>query len=132
MNRGERGLVLLAAFLVGAFVAALAAGAADALGRHGWFSNGSNLIQWLSAPGLFAAITVAAWHRWTRRCAVPLCVRTGEHRVGGTLERVCHYHHTEDAHARVHRHHGRAHRLSGRLGWNETPTLPAADIESDA
>ena len=119
MNRGERGALLVGVFLVGVFVAALAAGVANELGRHGWFSNGSNLIQWLSAPGLFAAITIAAWHRWSRRCAIPFCIRQGEHPVDGTLHRVCHNHHTADGHARVRGIHGEAHRLAGRLGWGE-------------
>ena len=121
MNRNEKELVLCVAVFVLGFAAAEVFGLPDVLGRYGWFSNGSNLIQWISGPGLLIGIGVGLWTRWHRSCAVPWCFRLGEHPVEGTLHKVCRQHHTERHHAVVRGLHAEAHRLSERLGWKDDP-----------
>jgi hypothetical protein len=129
MTRGERGIVVLCLALA-VVVASLAVFASAWLNGQGWFGASANVVQLISAPGLFAAVAVAAWARWHRTCAVPWCLRSGEHPVGGTLRKVCAAHHTLEHHELVHDLHGAAHALSGRLGWGESHDRPEASAAS--
>jgi hypothetical protein len=120
VKRDEIGATVLSALVVTAFVVILASGLADVLGGLGWFSNGSNVIQWISGPATLAAVATALWMRWSRTCAVPYCLRFGEHPVAGTLKKVCTHHHTLHHHLVVHNLHHDAHIAAGRLGWGES------------
>jgi hypothetical protein len=87
------------------------------------YSNGgSNILGIIGTVPLIAALAVAAWTRWHRTCAVPYCLRTGEHPVEGTLEKVCNHHHTVEHHRRVFDLHHEAHVASGRLDFGESHT----------
>ena len=111
--------------VIGGFVAVEVSGFADRLGALSWFSNGANVIQWVSGPATFGAIIAFGYRYFVRRCAVPLCIRAGEHPVEGTLKNVCTHHHTTHDHRLVQRIYTDAHRLSGKLGWDESPATPA-------
>ncbi len=88
------------------------------------YSNGgSNLLGIIGTVPLIAALAVAAWARWHRTCAIPYCLRLGEHPVRGTLEKVCMYHHTRQHHERVYRLHHEIHARSGRLEFGESHQL---------
>lgn len=123
MKRDEKRFAILVLMVAAAFAAVLATGLADTLGGLAWFSNGSNLIQWISGPATLAAVATALWMRWHRTCAVPYCLRFGEHPVDGTLRKVCTHHHSRDHHLRVFDLHGEAHLLEGKLGWGESHTV---------
>jgi hypothetical protein len=85
------------------------------------YSNGgSNILGIISTVPLIAALAVAAWTRWHRTCAVAYCLRTGEHPVEGTLEKVCNHHHTVEHHERVFDLHHEAHVASGRLDFGQS------------
>jgi hypothetical protein len=60
--------------VVGGFVAVEVSGLADRLGALSWFSNGANVIQWVSGPATFGAIIAFGYRYFVRRCAVPLCI----------------------------------------------------------
>jgi hypothetical protein len=90
------------------------------------YSNGaSNLLGIIGTVPLIAALSVAAWARWHRTCAVPYCLRLGEHPVDGTLEKVCFHHHTREQHEKVYLRHHDEHVRSGRLGFGESHSLAA-------
>jgi hypothetical protein len=85
------------------------------------YSNGgSNLLGIIGTVPLIAALAVAAWTRWHRTCAVPYCLRTGQHPVDGTLEKVCNHHHTLKHHELVYDLHHDVHVASGRLDFGES------------
>ena len=85
------------------------------------YSNGgSNLLGIIGTVPLIAAIAVAAWTRWHRTCAVPYCLRSGEHPVTGTLQKVCDHHHTVAHHELVFELHHAEHVASGRLDFGES------------
>lgn len=121
MTRPEKAGVLLVALLAGLFVAVIASGLADALGHRSWFSNGANVIQWISGPGTFAAVAVGLMAYLNRTCsASPVCLRFGVHPVNGCLKKVCAHHHTLADHLAVHDRYAAKHFESGRLGWGES------------
>ncbi len=78
-------------------------------------NGGSNLLGIVGTVPLIAALAVAAWARWHRTCAVPYCVRTGEHPVDGTLQKVCNHHHTLAHHEQIYDLYHEEHAASGRL-----------------
>lgn len=119
MKRGEFGAVLAAAAIAGAIGLVLALFAAN-LVRDDYFNVGSTLLQYTSGPATIGAVAMAGWLRWHRTCAVPYCLRFGEHPVDGTLKKVCVHHHTLEHHELVHDLHAEAHRLRGRLGLGES------------
>lgn len=87
------------------------------------YSNGgSNLLGIIGTVPLIAALAVAAWTRWHRTCAVPYCLRTGEHPVDGTLQKVCSHHHTVENHEKVFDLHHEEHVASGRLDFGQSHT----------
>jgi len=91
------------------------------------YSNGgSNILGIIGTVPLIAALAVAAWARWHRTCAVPYCLRTGEHPVKGTLEKVCNRHHTVEHHEKVFELHHAAHVASGRLDFGESHSKSAS------
>lgn len=119
MKRSEVGAVLIGL--------AIAVGLATAIGIWaGVFANsrysngGSNLLGIIGTVPLVAALAVAAWTRWYRTCAVPYCLRTGEHPVDGTLQKVCHHHHTVEQHERIYDLHHEEHVASGRLDFGQS------------
>lgn len=115
MNRNEKTLAALAVALV-AGVVCLVVFASAWLNGQAWFGTSANVVQLISAPGLFAAVVTALWIRWSRRCAVPLCLRLGEHPVASTQRKVCGAHHRREHHLLVRE----LHRIEGRLGWGES------------
>jgi hypothetical protein len=119
VKREEVGAVVLAAAIAGALGLVLAL-FGKALNTSVYFGSGSNLIQYVSGPATIGALAMAAWIRWHRTCAIPSCLRLGEHPVAGTLRKVCTHHHTLEHHRHVHDLQGHAHRATGRLGWGET------------
>ena len=88
MKRSELGTVLIGvAIAVGL---AIAIGVwAHVLAGSDYSSGASNLLGILGTVPLIAALAVAAWARWHRTCAIPYCLRFGEHPVKGTLRKVC-------------------------------------------
>lgn len=120
MTGRERAITLGVAALIAAFAATIATGVADELGRRSWFGNGANVIQWISGPATFAAVAVAVAGYLARTCAVPTCLRHGEHPVADTLKKVCDHHHTLEHHERVFRLHWADHVASGRLDRGES------------
>ena len=85
------------------------------------YSNGaSNFLGIIGTVPLIAALAVASWVRWHRTCAVPYCLRLGEHQVAGTLRKVCTHHHTPKHHELVYDLHHAEHVSSGRLDFGES------------
>jgi len=85
------------------------------------YSNGaSNFLGIVGFLPLVAALAIAGWTRWHRSCAVPYCLRTGEHPVKGTLQKVCNHHHTAHHHELVFDLHHRQHVESGRLDFGQS------------
>ena len=86
------------------------------------YSNGgSNLLGIVGTVPLIAAIAVAAWTRWHRTCAVPYCLRSGEHPVAGHApEGAADRHHTVAHHELVYELHHAEHVASGRLDFGES------------
>lgn len=115
MKKEEIGVALVGALIGAALIAALVV-------WKGWFaasaySNGaSNLLGIIAGPSIVAAFAVAVWRRWHGRCAVPRCVRLGEHPVAGCVAKVCSVHHTEEHHEGV---FDRLH-VEGMLGWGDS------------
>ena len=96
---------------------------ADVFANSRYSNGGSNLLGIIGTVPLIAALAVAAWARWHRTCAVPYCLRMGEHPVKGTLEKVCTHHHTREHHERVYGLHHEKHVESGRLEFGESHNL---------
>jgi hypothetical protein len=120
ITRNELIMTAVGAVVLGVFVWIETSGFVGVLGALSWFSNGANVIQWVSGPATFAAVIAYGYQYFVRRCAVPLCVRAGEHPVDSTLKKVCTHHHTTGDHGRVQSIYADAHRLSGKLGWNDS------------
>lgn len=119
MKRSEVG-----AFLIGVVIAVGLAITvlvwADVLANNSYSSGASNLLGIIGTVPLVAALAIAAWARWHRTCAVPYCLRLGEHPVSGTLQKVCRHHHTIEQHERVFDLHHAVHVASGRLDFGES------------
>jgi hypothetical protein len=120
VTRAERLAAVFAAALLAGLILVFTTGALAWLNGRLEFSAGANIIQWISGPATFAAVVTVIYSYLARRCAVPFCLRHGEHPVDGTLQKVCTHHHTQAHHARVHELHGPAHAASGRLSWGES------------
>jgi hypothetical protein len=110
------GIGVAFALLVG-FVVALWA---HALNSSDYVGGSSSLLGIIGTVPLIAALAVATWTRWHRSCAVPYCLRTGEHPVDGTLKKVCNHHHTREHHSLVYDLHHADHVASGRLDFGES------------
>lgn len=124
VTRHERITVLIVLGLTVLFVIALVSGWPDQLNGQTWFGSGANLIQWTSGIGMLLAIATAVSMHYSRTCAAHwYCLRRGEHPVDGTLQKVCHCHHTIEGHENVYLAHGENHDQSGRLGFGESHTL---------
>lgn len=120
MTKHERIAVAVAAVIVAAVIVVFTTGILHWLAGQETFNAGANVIQWTSGPATFAAVGVIVYQFFVRRCAMPLCVRRGEHPVDGTLKKVCHQHHTLEHHLRVHDLFGAAHTASARLHWGQS------------
>ncbi len=114
MKRGELGTLLIGFAIAVALVVAIGVWA-HVLAGSDYSNGGSNLLGIIGTVPLIAALAVAAWTRWHRTCAVPYCLRTGEHPVDGTLQKVCNHHHTLEHHNLVYDLHHAEHAASGRL-----------------
>jgi hypothetical protein len=120
LTRHERIASIIAIIIVAAIVATFTTHLLEWLSGKLAFNAGANVIQWTSGPATFAAVGVIAYQFFVRRCAMPLCVRRGEHPVDGTLKKVCHQHHTLRHHLHVHSLHAERHALSGKLEWGQS------------
>jgi hypothetical protein len=92
----------------------------DILGTSNYSGGASNLLGIIGTVPLITALAIAAWTRWHRTCAVPYCLRTGEHPVDGTLQKVCSHHHTVEHHNLVYDIHHAEHAASGRLDFGQS------------
>ena len=119
MKRGELGTILIGVVLA-IWVAVVIAIWAHTFNSSDYVGGGSNLLGIIGTVPLIAAIAVAAWTRWHHTCAVPYCLRQGEHPVDGTLQKVCTHHHTKEHHSLVYDLHHAEHVASGRLDFGES------------
>jgi ABC-type nickel/cobalt efflux system permease component RcnA len=117
--RREIGTVLIGVAIAVALGIAIALWA-DVLANSRYSNGGSNLLGIVGTVPLIAALAVAAWTRWHRTCAVRYCLRSGEHPVAGTLQKVCSHHHTKEHHERVYDRHHAEHVASGRLDFGQS------------
>ena len=119
MRRNEAGAVLLGiAIAIGLAVTIIVW--ARVFANSQYSNGGSNLLGIIGTVPLIAALAVAAWTRWHRTCAVPYCLRTGEHPVSGTLQKVCSHHHTLEHHEKIYDLYHDVHVASGRLDFGES------------
>ena len=119
MKRSEIGAVLIGLAIAVGLTATIAIWA-DVFANSRYSNGGSNLLGIIGTVPLIAALAVAAWTRWHRTCAVPYCLRTGEHPVDGTLQKVCNHHHTLEHHEKVYALHHEEHVASGRLDFGQS------------
>lgn len=105
---------------------------AHALNSSDYVGGGSSLLGIIGTVPLIAALAVATWSRWHRSCAVPYCLRTGEHPVDGTLKKVCTHHHTPEHHSLVYDLHHAEHVASGRLDFGQSHGKPTRDGSGDS
>jgi hypothetical protein len=119
VKRSEIGVVVIGVAIAAGLIATIAVWA-DVFASSAYSNGGSNLLGIIGTVPLIAALAVAAWTRWHRTCAVPYCLRTGEHPVDGTLQKVCTHHHTAEHHELVYALHHEAHVASGRLDFGES------------
>jgi ABC-type nickel/cobalt efflux system permease component RcnA len=119
VKRGELGTLLIGLAIAVALVVAIGVWA-HVLAGSDYSNGGSNLLGIIGTVPLIAALAVAAWTRWHRTCAVPYCLRTGEHPVDGTLQKVCNHHHTLEHHNLVYDLHHAEHAASGRLDYGQS------------
>ena len=119
MKRGELGTLLIGVAIAVGLVIAIGVWA-HVLAGSDYSNGGSNLLGIIGTVPLIAALAVAAWTRWHRTCAVPYCLRTGEHPVDGTLQKVCSRHHTLEHHNLVYDLHHAEHEASGRLDFGQS------------
>ena len=128
MNRKELGTVFIGVAIAVTLVVAIVVWA-GVFANSQYSNGGSNLLGIIGTVPLIAALAVAAWTRWHRTCAVPYCLRSGEHPVAGTLQKVCSHHHTKQHHELVYELHHAAHVASGRLDFGESHSheLPKPD-----
>ena len=125
VKRSEIGAVLIGvAIAIGLAVAVVAWH--HVFASSDYSNGGSNILGIIGTVPLIAALAVAAWTRWHRTCAVPYCLRSGEHPVNGTLQKVCSHHHTAKHHELVYDLHHEAHVASGRLDFGESHTQNGA------
>ena len=119
MKRSELGTILIGVAI--ALALAVAIGVWAHVFASSDYSNGaSNLLGIVGTVPLIAALAVAAWARWHRTCAVPYCLRLGEHPVRGTLQKVCNHHHTRRHHELIYELHHAEHVASGRLDFGQS------------
>src|SRR5579872_2413408 len=104
MNRKELGTVFIGVAIAVTLVVAIVVWA-GVFANSQYSNGGSNLLGIIGTVPLIAALAVAAWTRWHRTCAVPYCLRSGEHPVAGTLQKVCSHHHTTRHHELVYELH---------------------------
>ncbi|HST24551.1 MAG TPA: hypothetical protein VLJ76_01020 [Gaiellaceae bacterium] len=128
MNRKEFGTVFIGIAIAVTLTVAIVVWA-GVFANSQYSNGGSNLLGIIGTVPLIAALAVAAWSRWHKTCAVPYCLRSGEHPVAGTLQKVCSHHHTAKHHELVYELHHAAHVASGRLDFGESHSheLPKAD-----
>ncbi len=119
MKRSEFGAVLIGVTIALGLAIVIVVWA-GAFANSPYSNGGSNLLGIVGTVPLIAALGVAAWTRWHRTCAVPYCLRTGEHPVAGTLQKVCHRHHTLEHHRNVYDLHHDEHAASGRLDFGQS------------
>jgi hypothetical protein len=119
VQRNETGAVLIGIAIVVALAVTIAVWA-GVFANSPYSNGGSNLLGIIGTVPLVVALAVAGWARWHRTCAVPYCLRTGEHPVDGTLQKVCNRHHTIKAHELVHDLHHAEHVASGRLDFGQS------------
>jgi hypothetical protein len=119
VKRNEIGAVLIGVAIAVALVVAVAVWR-HAFANSPYSNGGSNFLGIIGIVPLIAALAVAAWTRWHRTCAVPYCLRSGEHPVKGTLQKVCTHHHTVEHHELVYNLHHAKHVASGRLDFGES------------
>jgi len=119
VQRNEYGAVLLGIAIVATLVVTIVVWA-GVFANSPYSNGGSNLLGIVGTVPLIAALAVAAWARWHRTCAVPYCLRTGEHPVDGTLQKVCNHHHTLAHHEQVYDRHHQEHVASGRLDFGQS------------
>jgi hypothetical protein len=127
-KRSEIGAVVIGILIAAALLAAILIWA-DVFANSRYSNGGSNLLGIIGTVPLIAALAVASWARWHRTCAVPYCLRLGEHPVKGTLEKVCTHHHTREDHERVYGLHHENHVRSGRLEFGESHQLTNKSTE---
>ena len=121
VKRNEAGAVLIGiAIAVG--LAIMIAAWAHIFASSDYSNGASNLLGIVGTVPLIAALAVAAWARWHRTCAVPYCLRLGEHPVDGTLEKVCSHHHTLEHHEKIFDLYHEAHVAAGRLDFGQSHT----------
>jgi hypothetical protein len=121
-KRNEVGVLLIGILIAASLVVTIVIWA-GVFANSPYSNGGSNLLGIIGTVPLITALAVAAWARWHRTCAVPYCLRTGEHPVKGTLEKVCSHHHTLEHHERVYGLHHEKHAESGRLEFGESHRL---------
>jgi hypothetical protein len=121
VKRSELGVILIGV-AIGVTLAIAIGIWADVLANSAYSSGASNLLGIIGTVPLIAALAVAAWARWHRTCAIPWCLRFGEHPVDGTLRKVCTHHHTLTDHERVYDLHHAKHVASGRLEFGQSHT----------
>jgi hypothetical protein len=119
VKRGEWGVILVGV-AIGVTLAIAIGIWADVFANSKYSNGGSNLLGIIGTVPLITALAVAAWARWHRTCAIPWCLRFGEHPVDGTLRKVCTHHHTLVDHERVYDLHHQKHVDSGRLEFGQS------------
>ena len=124
VKRNEAGAVGFGIAIAIALVVVIAVWA-HVFANSQYSNGGSNLLGIVGTVPLIAALAVAAWARWHRTCAVPYCLRTGEHPVDGTLQKVCGHHHTLTHHELIYDLYHEAHVASGRLDRGQSHTRSA-------
>lgn len=125
MKRSELGVLVLG-LAIGVLLGGVIATWAGVFSSNAYVNGGSNLLGIIGTVPLIGALAVAAWARWHRTCAIPLCLRLGEHPVDGTLQKVCYHHHTLDGHRAVYRAHGATHAVSDRLDRGQSHSTNGA------
>ena len=125
VKRSEIGAVLIGVVIAAGLAIAIMVWA-GVFANSPYSNGGSNLLGIIGTVPLITALALAAWTRWHRSCAVPYCFRTGEHPVAGTLEKVCHHHHTVAHHEKVYDLHHAEHAVSGRLEFGQSHTRGGA------
>jgi hypothetical protein len=128
-RRQELGTVLIGVAICVGLLVVIGVWAKD-LNSSDYVGGGSSLLGIIGTVPLIAALAVAAWTRWHRTCAVPYCLRTGEHPVDGTLQKVCSHHHTREHHDQVYDLHHAEHAASGRLDFGQSRGRSSRDETS--
>jgi hypothetical protein len=128
-KRKELGSVAIGIAITVGLIVAIAVWA-HVLAGSDYSNGGSNLLGIIGTVPLITALAVAAWARWHHTCAVPYCLRTGEHPVDGTLQKVCSHHHTLEHHNLVYDLHHAEHAASGRLDFGQSHDRGSGEAKS--